>query len=94
MDRSTVNFNKLPFTCVFLLFMYFSNDMSFSELSLGIKSIFVIYRPSLGKNCAAGSFYHSLSMSELLNHNIKLVKYVRTHYRKVCDLINGVVRES
>ena len=33
-------------------------------------------------------------MSELLNHNIKRVKYVLTHYQKVPDLIDGVLQES
>ena len=39
----------------------------------------------------AESFYYSHFMSELLNHNIKRVKYVLTHYGKVKDLINSVV---
>ena len=53
-----------------------------------------MYRLSLWKDCTAGSFYYSLSMSELLNHNIKRIKYVLTHYRKVQDLKNGVVQEG
>ena len=41
------------------------------------------YLLGLWKDCTAASFYYSLFMSELLNHNIKRVKYVLTHLRKV-----------
>ena len=44
---------------------------------------FFLYRLSLWKDCTAGSFYYSLCMSELLNRNIKHVKSVLTHYRRV-----------
>ena len=37
-----------------------------------------MYRLSLWKDCTAGSFYYSLFMSELVNYNIKRVKYVLT----------------
>ena len=32
-------------------------------------------------------------MSDFLNYNMKRVKYMLTHYRKVEDLMNGVVQE-
>ena len=41
-----------------------------------------MYRLSLWKGSTAGLFYSSLYMSELLNQNIKRVRYVLTHYRK------------
>ena len=40
-----------------------------------------MYRLSLWKDCTAGSFYSSLFMSELLNQNIKRLRYVLTHHR-------------
>ena len=42
-----------------------------------------MYWLSLWKDSTSESFYYSLFMSELLNHNIKRVKYVLTHYREV-----------
>ena len=43
-----------------------------------------MYRPSLCKDCtAAGSFYHSLFMSELLIYTIKRVKYVLTQSESI-----------
>ena len=53
-----------------------------------VKCIFVMYRLSLWTDCTERSFNSTLFMSELLNHNIKRVSYVLTHYRKELDLIN------
>ena len=47
-----------------------------------LNAFFFTYRLSLWKDCTAGSFYSSLFMSELLNQNIKRVRYLLTHYRK------------
>ena len=41
-------------------------------------NVFVTYRLSLWKDSTSESFYYSLFMSELLNHNIKHVKQVLT----------------
>ena len=47
-------------------------------------NVIFMYRLSLSlwEACTAGSFYSSDFMSELLNQNIKRVRYVLTHYRK------------
>ena len=43
---------------------------------------------------SAELLYYLFFILELLNYNIYRVKYVLTHYRKVKDLMNGVVQES
>ena len=67
--------------------------LSFSVLTVA-DNINSSDRLSLRKDCTAGSFCYSLFMSELSIHNIKRVKCVLTHHRKVRNLIICVVPDK
>ena len=56
-----------------------SDQQVFFMYSSYIKCIFVMYQLSLWEDFTARSFYSSFFMSELLNHSIKRVSYVKCH---------------
>ena len=72
-------------------------NVDFGNLFLiEIKNIFVGQLCYIESNHLCVQKFESLESSnvtELLNRNIKHVKYVLTHYQKAEDLIDGVLQE-